>query len=417
MPINEHDTSILRGLAEQVAEIAALPVHKETAAAWTRLNGLGHGRPLVWVNEICWNEMDVDDELKLQTTDGFARGLETELRQTLYQWRHLPADMVVENVFYCPLVIHDTGFGIDEDVTIVKTDTTSPVFSRDFRPQIDSEADIEKIKFPEVTFDAEATERNFGRMTEIFDGILPVVKRGIPTIWFAPWDDLIRWWDVQKALLDLVMRPELVHLAMDRLTNAYLHQLDQLEAQGLLAPGYGNIRVGSGGLAYSDELPQADYNPAQPPRTIDMWGSATAQIFAEVSPAMHEEFALRYERRWLERWGLTYYGCCEPLHNKMGVLSSVPNLRKVSMSAWADADKGAAELGDKYVFSHKPNPAILAESDWRPELARQRYHEILEKTRGCVVEIILKDISTVRYQPQRLWDWVRIAKEEAEKFA
>jgi hypothetical protein len=27
---------------------------------------------------------------------------------------------------------------------------------------------------------------------------------------------------------------------------------------------------------------------------------------------MHEEFALQYEKRWLERFGLTYYGCCEP---------------------------------------------------------------------------------------------------------
>jgi hypothetical protein len=29
----------------------------------------------------------------------------------------------------------------------------------------------------------------------------------------------------------------------------------------------------------------------------------------------------------------------------------------------------------------------------------------------------MKDISTVRYQPQRLWDWARLAMEEAENFA
>ncbi len=29
----------------------------------------------------------------------------------------------------------------------------------------------------------------------------------------------------------------------------------------------------------------------------------------------------------------------------------------------------------------------------------------------------MKDISTVRYQPERLWEWSRIAMEVAEQFA
>ena len=35
----------------------------------------------------------------------------------------------------------------------------------------------------------------------------------------------------------------------------------------------------------------------------------------------------------------------------------------------------------------------------------------------CHVELIMKDISTVRYQPQRLWEWAAIAMEVAEEFA
>lgn len=417
MPATERDASVIRRLAEEVAEIAMLPVHQQTIAGWTALNQLERGKPMVWCNEICWHEMDYEGELTLQCEDDFARGLEQGLRQTLYQWRHLPGDMVVEPVVYCPYVIHSTGFGIQEDVEIARTDEKSGVVSRDYHPQIDSEADLEKIKFPELSYDAEATERNYQTMQELLGGILPVQKRGVPGMWFAPWDELIRWWDVQKAMMDLVLRPELVHAAMDRLVSAYLHMLDQYEALGLLALNNNNVRIGSGGLGYTTELPQPDYDPATPPRTHDLWGCATAQIFSEVSPAMHEEFALQYERRWLERWGLTYYGCCEPLHLKMGILRTVPNLRKVSMSAWADTDRAVEELGDKYVYSHKPNPAILAEEVWSPELARKRFREVLEKTRGCRVEIILKDISTVRYEPQRLWEWTNIATEEAERYA
>ena len=53
MIISENDKVILRMLAEKVAAIAALPVHKENIGLWSNLNGLKKTRPLVWVNEIC----------------------------------------------------------------------------------------------------------------------------------------------------------------------------------------------------------------------------------------------------------------------------------------------------------------------------------------------------------------------------
>ena len=34
---------------------------------------------------------------------------------------------------------------------------------------------------------------------------------------------------------------------------------------------------------------------------------------------------------------------------------------------------------------------------------------------GCPMELILKDISTVNYEPKRLFDWARIAMEVVER--
>jgi hypothetical protein len=73
-------------------------------------------------------------------------------------------------------------------------------------------------------------------------------------------------------------------------------------------------------------------------------------------------------------------------------------------------------IGTDYVMSRKPNPAVVAPDDWRPEVARQDLADFLEKARGCHIEIILKDISTVRYQPHRLWEWEKITMEMAEKY-
>jgi hypothetical protein len=87
------------------------------------------------------------------------------------------------------------------------------------------------------------------------------------------------------------------------------------------------------------------------------------------------------------------------------------------MSQWIDVERAVEKVGTDYVFSRKPTPAVLAEDDWRPELARQQLAEFLAKARGCHIEIIMKDISTVRYQPQRLWEWERMAMELTEEYA
>ncbi len=416
MSVTPRERSVLRGLAAEIAEIASEPVHTETILGWKRINALEKHKPMVWINEVPWHEMNVDDELTLQCRDDWARALEQQFRRTLYQWRHMRGDMVVEPVVYSPLVIHDSGLGINEDVDVARADEASTIVSRRFHRQIVDESDLDKIKMPVVSLDVKATEERFQRTESLLGDILTVQKRGVPGFWFAPWDLLIRLWGVQEAFEDLVMRPALVHQAMDRLLSANLHRLDQYEELGLLSLNNTNVRVGSGGLGYVDALPQSDFDPDHV-RTMDLWGCATAQIFSEVSPRMHAEFALDYERRWLERFGLNYYGCCEPLDNKVDMLRAVPRLRKISMSPWIDVDRAARNVGCDYVFSHKPNPAILATEVWNPERARTELYETLEKTRGCSVEIIMKDISTVRYEPQRLWNWARIASEVSAEFA
>jgi len=106
------------------------------------------------------------------------------------------------------------------------------------------------------------------------------------------------------------------------------------------------------------------------------------------------------------------------MDGKADVLARIPNLRKVSVSPWCKTERAVAQLGGRYVLSRKPNPAILAEDDWHPERARRELREFLDAAgTTCHVELIMKDISTVRYQPRRLWEWSRIAMEEAERAA
>jgi hypothetical protein len=416
MSISSDDREILRRLAAEVAEIAQLPVHREKAELWRRLNDLEPVRPLVWINEICWHEMNVDDGLTLRCSDEWCRSQEQGLRRLLYQWRHLPGDMIVSDYLACPLAVRSTGFGVGFREDTLATDPTSDVLSHRYHPQITGRGDLEKIRAPEVTHDEAATQENYERMCRLYEGIMPVRKVGRMAVGLWPWDILARWFGITESLTVLIDRPQLAHATMERITVAYLAQLDRMEELNLLDRNDDNTRVGSGGYGYTSELPAEDHEPGHV-RPRDMWGSTADQLFGAVSPEMHWEFGVQYELRWLERCGLTYYGCCEPLHDRIHVLERIPNLRKMSVSPRADKRRAAEEIEDRYVYSLKPNPATLAETRWRPQTARQELRRSLEAARGCRVEIIMKDISTVRYEPQRLWEWQRIAMEEAQEHA
>jgi hypothetical protein len=412
--LSQNDIDTLRRLGEKKARIASLDIHKEKASLWKNLNDKNPARPLILLDEVPWHEMNVNNELTCLCENDWTKAIETKLRREIYQWEHMRGDMVVAGYIGCPKVIEDANFGIDEDVDTVGTDPESTVVSRHFNPQIVSPEDIEKITMPEIIHHSEKTDENFECMCRIFEDIIPVRKEGISWLWYTPWDHLIRWWGVEQAMMDMVLRPEMVHAAVERMVDNYICRIEQYEKLGLLTLDNTNHRVGSGGYAYTSELPAGA--PDWPAATTDqLWGCSNAQIFSEISPDMHWEFAVKHDIRWLEKWGMNYYGCCEPLDKKLHVLRKIPNLRKISMSPWINIENAAKEMGTDFVFSYKFNPALMAETSWDPDHIEKELDMILEKTRGCYVEVILKDISTVRYEPRRLWDFAEIAGRLAEK--
>jgi len=151
-----------------------------------------------------------------------------------------------------------------------------------------------------------------------------------------------------------------------------------------------------------------------------MWGCSNAQIFSEVSPDMHWEFAIEHELRWMERWGVNYYGCCEPLHQKISLLKRlIPNLRKVSISRWADKRISAQELGPNYVFECQSDPMVFASEGFDEDAIREsiRATITLGKEYGCVMEFILDTADNIRGDPYRVDRWTQVAREEAEQAA
>ncbi len=405
---NEKDVALVRGLASRVAEIAAQPVQEEKRVLWRKLNAREPARPMVMTDQVCWNEMNIDDELTLQCANEERRGYEQALRRTLFQWEHFPVDMVVEPLMRVPKAIRNSGFGIRVQEETAVTDSTNEVVGHKFKNQLRTEDDLEKIRVPEVSHDSAETERRVALAHELFDGLLEVRPWGADPH-PALWDPISTWMGVENALYAMIDRPDFVHRLVSRMTDGYMNMLDQLEEKGLLCGEQSLIHCTG---AYSDELPAPGYDP-QKPRTKDLWMFGLAQMLATVSPDMFREFEVDYVSRICERFGLVYYGCCDPLDRKMAEVRMIPNVRKVSMSPWVDEERGAEEIGGDFVYSRKPSPAFLATESFsahhvRADLIRTR--EVCEE-HGCPLEYILKDISTVRYEPERLFEWAAIAME------
>jgi len=410
--IGERDKQILRELCRRKAEIGNLPIQRKKTELWRDLNGLRPTRPVAWITQVPWNEVEAaaPDELAIRCEGGaMEREAEAFLRRELYQWSHFPCDMVVEPVFYVGKVCGPGGalsdFGLEAKASAVEGCQDVA-----YTPVIDSEADADKIRTPSVWYDEAATRRNTEALTEALDGVIPVKVMGISQASYAPWDLLIQAYGIERLYTDMFDKPWLVHRVISGLSQALTGMLDRQVEMGLLDVSTNNWSVGSGGVGITDALPSAnpDGHKVQP---REQWGGSRAQIFTEVSPDMHEEFSLQYERPLLERFGLSYYGCCEPLHKKVDLLRTIRNLRKISMSPWINLDEASEKMGADYVFSFKPHPAHLAFDRFDPDRVRSYLRDVMIRTGRNRCEFILKDITTVRGDPSRLEQWAQIAME------
>lgn len=409
--ITTDDRNIIRELASRVAELAALPHQEETRARWRNLNGLRPERPLVMIDQICWHELNGNHELSLECKDAGCRAYETELRQVLYRWQHFRVDMVIEPYIRVPMAITNTDFGLTVHEEIAVSDPANSVVSHKFENQFADDGDLDKIQMPTVHHNVAETRRRLEVAHELFAGLLEVKACGYDP-YLSLWDPISFWMGVEGALYTMIDRPEFMHRVVARMTEGYLGLLDQLETQGLL---YGPQELIHCTGAYTDELPAPGYDPKRP-RTRDQWMFGLAQMFSTVSPEMFKEFEIDYTARICERFGLVYYGCCDPLDGKMKEVRMLPHVRKISMSPWADESRGAAEIGRDYVYSRKPNPAHVAMTGFNEDLIRKDLTTTLRhcQENGCALEYILKDISTVNYDPTRLNRWADIAMSVVE---
>jgi hypothetical protein len=353
-----------------------------------------------------WNE--IIPAQQLECSNDLARQWEMHLRKEIFWGSQMKDDYTIQSYFDVGHVHQEIDWGLKE-TRIGGEDGGAYTWDA----PIKTERDLDRLRPPEINVDHEATEELMSVADDAFGDLLKVRAK---TQW---------WWTLgltrvlaelrglQQIMFDVYDNPDLIHRTMAILRDGTLAMLDYLEEAGLLSANDDGTYVGSGGLGWSNDLSSVQADGMV--RPAGMWGFAESQETVGISPEMFAEFVFPYQVPILERFGLNCYGCCEPLDGRWHVVKEIPRLRRVSVSAWADASRMAALLEDDYIFSLKPNPADLAMSSFDEDRIRAEMRGTLEILRDCRVEIIMKDNHTIRNDTQRVVRWVQIVREEADR--
>jgi len=400
---NHRDVTILRDLARQYAEVCADPKQDEKRALWREHNSLKRTRPMVVCAFVCAVPELIEPILECE--DPFFRVHERFLRQMLL-WDYTGDDFVLEPWITVGASRRGGGWGLAGK----RIPSPDPKGAWRWEPAIKTLEDAEKMRKPIHQIDEEATERNVSKLHDAIGDILAInVNRAPGGHNIAATLSNLR--GLEQLMWDMLDNADWLHGVLSFLRDGVLDVYNEAERQGHWT------------AADHSRLP-VPYEPSlAPPRANGGTVSSTqlcaffhAQEYAQVSPAMHDEFMLQYQMPLMEKFGLVHYGCCEDLTHKIDILRQVPNLRRIAAVPWADVRLCAEQIGEDYIISWQPNPSDMGCCGFEPDHIRSIVRNAMDLMRGCHVDIVWKDVQTVEGDRNRLRRWVEIVREVTEGY-
>ena len=407
------ELKIVRGLAAQYYNTAMSEANVEKARLYKSVNDMKMIRPVVLMDELPWFELNIDNCLDCVCEDPGLRGLEGHFRYWLARHKYFGCDLYLNPVFNINKRVEFSGLGVHVEEEILRTNERNHIVAHQYVDKLQTDEDVEKLRFETVAYDEAGTKKHFEYVSDIIGDIMPVKITGISSDYgtgHVLWDIVSMLKGAENLLADLAERPEFMHKIARKLTDIFLDKMRQAEEQNLFGADQTYIHC-TPALTNDLERPE-DYDNIKP---RNLWGRALAQIFGAVSIEMHDEFDIKYAAEAMEPFGLIYYGCCEPLDTKINILKKIKNLRKISVTPWADINLAAEIMGSEFVFSAKPNPAHVG-AGFDEAVIRAELTAIVDavKRNNCSCDIVLKDISTGK--PEHLIKWAQIAMQVVNNY-
>lgn len=427
--ISANEREVIRELAKKLADLANQPIMEERRKLWYAHNDLKTDQPIIDCSpEGAWREVITPDSLVCQSEE--AREIEWTLRARIYRAEVINDDVPAEMRWDCRKLISDTGWSMEgeeahpafsnESTHIPTISSLNPFWkpgfqfdetAAEFEPLIEDLDDVDqiyKLQAPKVIYDEEGSKKLLEFHQDLLGDILDVHWCGNTYIAFSWMEMYTKIRGFENALFDLYDYPEEMHKLLGILEEGYLNLYQQQLDMGLLEMNNGCQYNGTGGYGYTNDLKAPA--PGEKLTFKHLWAYAESQEFVSVSPSMTKEFAIDYERRLLEKFGLSAYGCCDNLEKKLPDVLAINNIRRISVSPWADVASMRDQIGMKAIFSCKPNPSYVS-SGWDEDFMRDYTMNLLQDGKGTPYEIILKDTHTIQNDPSRLRKWTDLCRE------
>jgi hypothetical protein len=401
MNLTSTERALLRDLAKQYAAVAADPVMNVRRAAWRRHNSLKSDRPLIYLRAFAWAELP---ESKCQIADPFWRRHENNLRRLLY-WSSLQDDSIFEPWLTVPAVHACEGWGVD--INRHRSNEAGGSYKIDYA--IREPGDLAKLRMPHHVIDEQQTAEHYARAREILGDVLTINLDRSPA--YLRWtgeisSELGNLRGIENLMLDMIDNPEWLKSFVQFLSDGILKAHDEAEQAG----DWNLSAHENQCMPYAEELPDPAANVNGVSRK-QLWCHMASQEFTTVSPAMQAEFLLAYQKPIMEKFGLVAYGCCEDLTRKIEILRTIPNLRRIAVSPFANVASCAEQIGRDYVLSYRPSPTDMVGYGLDDERIRTILRRDLRACRNCHTDITLKDVETVQCDPTRVRRWMTIARE------
>ncbi|MFZ2658681.1 MAG: hypothetical protein WAX69_27360 [Victivallales bacterium] len=408
------ERGIIRELAKRKLEIANDRNNLERKKLWLSMRDGVQTRPLILAEDGGVGDPRKPFEPDLQCSDEWAKGVERSLRWEIWRFEHLGDDRIVEPFIDMNWQIDiSPNFGVEKVVHRVTDGGNMTACSWD-APIKDIRQEFHRLKHRTFSVDRAKTAANRQKIEELAGDIMPVRMRGSFWWTFGLTIQAIDLIGLENLMLFMYDDPEGLHQLMSFLRDDNLAFSEWCEKEGLLNLNNGNDYTGSGSQGYTGRLPADDYRPGSPVRRKDMWLLIESQETVGVGPDFYREFIFPYHRDIAGKFGMIYYGCCEPLNTRWNVIRELPNLKACSIAPLCNQEAMAEALKGDYIYSRKPNPTLISTQNFDEAQIRGDLRDTLLICRkhGCRTELIMKDVHTLNNEPERLARWVEIAREE-----
>lgn len=417
--ISRRDREVLRKLAKKQLELANMPVNQERKKMWYRHNALRGEVPLVHLD--AWSLYHELVDPLLVCEGEFARLVERELYKNFINQEWFDDDRVTPDRFGWN---YDTGFkafdlDIRQEFVTGKQEREDSGLGMHFVPVLeDLEEEFDSLKPSSFWVDKESSRRKVEAIAEAIGDILPVYMK-MDCLYAVPTQMIVHIMGMENMMLNIAQYPELYKQMMDRLGDDFVAYFKMLEREGMLLPTAEYEWIGQATFGFTDELPNAREVDGRPLTTKDVWGFMDSQETLCISPQMFEELIFPCYEKIGKLFGLLSYGCCEPVDRVWErCISKFENLRKVSVSPWANEEYMGEQLRDSRVIYHrKPSATYLGLSGPLDEDAvREHIRKSLIAARGCKMEITQRDVYTLDHDPAKGRRYVQLIREEIDKY-